>query len=179
MTSSTIKPFYIFIGILTETFFSVPGHGGFTPLSHGVWDPVPGAPKAEVWGTGDEKWQITTEQDTADYTAEVTCDLSQKDGGLYRFCGCEATVKEIAAVYEEERGFRVTLVQKGSIADLEKAADGAQKELGLLRFWEWMGYYYQLNQLNGKTMMYQLDNDCYPKVKAVGLVEFLKQNPEI
>lgn len=177
--TSEIKPFYIFVGILTETFFSVPGHGGFAPLSHGVWDPAPGAPRVEVWGTGDEKWQLTTEQNTADYTAEVTCDLSQAEGGIYRFCGYEATAKEIATLYEKDRGYPVTIAQKGSIADLKKAADKAQRDLGQRRFWEWMGYYYQLNQLSGKTMMHNLDNGRYPNVEATGLEAFLKQNPEI
>ena len=176
--TSKIKPFYVFVGILAETFFSVPGHGGFAPSSHGVWDPISGAPKAEVWGTGDEKWQVTTEQNTAEFTAELACDLSQEHG-VYRFCSCEATIKEIATIYEKERGCAVTLEYKGSTDELKKVADQTQQDLGLARFWEWMGYYYQLNQLNGKSMMHKLDNGRYPNVKAVGLVEFLKQNPEI
>jgi len=176
--TSQIRPFYIFVGILAETFFSVPGHGGFAPSSHGVWDPIPGAPKAEVWGSGHEKWQITTEQDTANFTAALVCDMSQEHG-VYRFCSFEGTVKEIAKTYERSKGYPVELEYKGTIDDLKNAADDARKELGLLRFWEWMGYYYQLCQLNGKSMMHKLDNDRYPDVKAVSMPEFLELNPDV
>lgn len=175
---STVKPLYIFVGILAEAFFSVPGHGGFSPSSHGVWDPITGAPRAEVWGTGREKWQLTTEQDTADFTAELVLDLTQ-ESGVYRFCGIELSIQDIAATYERMRQTKVTLVPQGSLAELKQLADQTQHTLGISRFWEWMGFYYQYNVLSGKVFMKELHNGLYPKVKATDLEAFLRQWPEV
>ncbi|EXJ56336.1 uncharacterized protein A1O5_12603 [Cladophialophora psammophila CBS 110553] len=176
--SSRIKPFYIFIGIFAETFFSLPGHGVFNPSTHGVWDSASGSPRAEFWGTGDEKWQITTEQDTADFTAALICDQSRTDG-MYRYCSWEYSIKEIAAIYELEKGIPVEMKRLGSLEDLRVVADFCQQELGLSRFWEWMGYTYQIHQLGGKTMMQVLDDKLYPDLKRAELGDFLKQHPEI
>ena len=75
-----MKPLYIFIGILAEVFFSVPGHRGFVPANHGVWDPNATPKRAEIWGSGDEKWQITTEHDFAKFTADLPTDLTKESG---------------------------------------------------------------------------------------------------
>ncbi|OCT44374.1 putative NAD dependent epimerase/dehydratase [Cladophialophora carrionii] len=176
--SSTIKPFYIFIGFFAETFFSLPGHGVFNPATHGVWDSNNGAPKAEYWGTGDEKWQITTEQEAAEFTAALICDEA-REPGVYRYCSWEYSIKEIAAIYEKEKGSAVRLECQGTAEDLKKTAAASQQELGLSRFWLWMGYTYQIHQMSQKTMMSKLDNKLYPDVKSIGLGEFLRMHPEI
>ncbi|KAH0834529.1 putative NAD dependent epimerase/dehydratase [Fonsecaea pedrosoi] len=176
--SSRIEPMYIFVGFLAETFFSLPGHGVFDPSTHGVWDPAAGSPRAEYWGTGDEKWQITTEQDAADFTAALVCDPS-REGAVYKYCSWEYSIKQIAAIYQEEKGIPVKLNRLGSLQDLAVTAEKSQQELGLARFWEWMGYTYQICQLGGKTMMKALDNKLYPDLKHTTLEDFLKQHPEI
>ncbi|OAP64917.1 hypothetical protein AYL99_00889 [Fonsecaea erecta] len=176
--SSRIKPMYIFIGFFAETFFSLDGHGVFNPSTHGVWDSAGGNPRAEFWGTGDEKWQITTEQDTADFTAALICDLS-RESAVYRYCSWEYNIKEIAAIYEKAKGIPVKLERLGSLQDLAVTAQKSQQELGLSRFWEWMGYTYQIHQLSGKTMMNVLDDKLYPDLKRTKLEDFLKQHPEI
>ena len=174
--SSTVKPLWIFVGELAETFFSVPGHGTFRPENHGVWDPA--GPRAEIWGTGDEKWQMTTEEDTAEFTAEVVTDLTKAEGS-YRFCGSVHGTNEIAKIYEEVKGKSVQLEHKGSLEDLREIAEKTKKETGLGRYWEWIGYYYQLRQLDGTGDMQTLDNDMYPEVKRTSLAQFLKANKDI
>jgi hypothetical protein len=176
--SSAIKPYYIFIGMFAETFFSLPDHGVFTPATHGVWDSNEGTPKAEYWGTGNEKWQITTEQDAADFTANLICDKA-REPGTYRYCSWEYSIKEIAAIYQKARGVPVQLERQGSIKDLELVAKKSQQELGLGRFWEWMGYTYQINELTGKTTMATLDSIRDWEGKSVELAEFLIRHPEI
>lgn len=98
---------------------------------------------------------------------------------MYRFCSGGYSLNEVARIYEQERGQPVRLEHRGSVQDLKALADKTQADLGLPRFWDWMGYYYQLNQLSGKTMMRKLDNDIYPQVKVTDLAEFLRQNPVI
>ena len=137
--SSTIEPIYIFIGFFAETFFSLPGHGIFNPSTHGVWDSNNGAPKAEFWGTGDEKWQITTEQEAAEFTAALLCDQSRKPG-VYRYCTWEYSIKQIAAIYERAKDVEVRLEHRGTLEDLKAVAAADQQKLGLSRFWAWMGY---------------------------------------
>ncbi|OQV04912.1 hypothetical protein CLAIMM_09726 [Cladophialophora immunda] len=176
--SSRIKPMYIFIGFFAETFFSLSGHGVFDPSTHGVWDSAAGKPRAEFWGTGDEKWQITTEQDTADFTAALICDKS-REGAVYRYCSWEYSIKEIAAIYEKAKGIPVELQRLGSLEDLVVTAQKSQQELGLSRFWEWMGYTYQIHQLGGKTMMKVLDDKLYPDLERTKLEDFLRRHPEI
>lgn len=167
---------YIFVGVLSEVFFSVPGHGGFSPSNNGVWDGE--AKRALVWGSGHEKWQITTENDAAEFTAELVLDLT-KGTGTYRFCSYEKSTREMAQVYEEIRGIKVTLDHAGSLDDLRDVASTAVEELGPKGFWEWMGYFYQIFQLDGTVNMNKLDNSCYPEVQATSLEDFLRLHTEI
>ncbi|KAJ9602643.1 hypothetical protein H2200_012836 [Cladophialophora chaetospira] len=176
--SPTIKPLYVFIGFFAETFFSLPSLGVFNPATHGVWDSNDGAPRAEFWGTGDEKWQITTEQEAAEFTAALVCDQSRQSG-RYRYCSWEYSIKEIAAVYEKEKGIAVRLEPQGTLDDLKAIAAADQHELGLSRFWEWMGYTYQIHHMSGKALMTTRDDNLYPEVKKVGLGQFLREYPEI
>ncbi|RFU77083.1 nadp-binding [Trichoderma arundinaceum] len=154
--SSNVDVLYIFTGILAEVFFSVPGHGGFAPSNHGVWDPESSPKRAEVWGSGEEKWQITTEQDCADFTAELIVDLTKK-GGSYRICSFEHSIREIAGIYEDVRGSSVQLDFVGSIQDLRVTANAAVHEMGLKRFGAWMG-------------------KQYSSVRLTSLADFLREN---
>jgi hypothetical protein len=176
--SSPVKPLYIFVGILAETFFSVPGHGGFAPESHGVWDPNPSTRRAVIWGTGNEKWQITTEQDCAEFTAELVTDLT-KEVGCYRFCSLEYSTRDMAKIYQDIRGVPVEIEHAGTIEQLKTVADQSKNEMGIQRFWEWMGYYYQYYELDGTFYMEELDNGLYPSVRTSSLEGFLKENPHV
>jgi len=82
----------------------------------------------------------------------------------------------MAKIYEEIRGVPVALNFAGSLEDLNSTVNNAQRELGLERFWDWLGYYYQLYQLDGTFYMGKLDNQLYPSVKTTPLEEFLKDN---
>jgi hypothetical protein len=174
--SSSIKPFYIFTGIFAECFFSLPGHGQFAPQHHGVWDP--NKKSADVWGTGDEKWPLTTERDSAEFTAELIIDLT-KSGGYYRFCSGQYSIKEIAHEYELAKGVRPQLNFKGSIAELEDVTAKAKRESSMNKYYEWMGLPYQLLTLNGTYYMTELDNGLYPSVKSTSLEEFFKSDARL
>lgn len=173
--SSSVDVLYIFTGTLAEVFFSVPGHGRFAPSNHGVWDPETSPKRAEVWGTGEEKWQFTTEQDCANFTAELIVD-STKKGGSYYICSFEHSIKEIARIYQNVRGVSVQLDHMGSIEELSIAANDAVHKMGLKRFETWMGYFYQLYQLNGVCYMKKLDSKQYPSLHLTSLEDFLREN---
>ncbi|GAD99204.1 hypothetical protein NECHADRAFT_52412 [Paecilomyces variotii No. 5] len=174
--SSTVKPLYIFVGMLCEVFFSVPGHGHFVPENKGVWNPA--SKSALVWGSGHEKWQMTTEHDTAEFTAEVIQDMSNETG-IYRFCSFEKSTREMAEAYEKARGVRVTIDTAGSLDELKVAAANAVEQVGPQRYWEWMGYFYQIYQLDGTFHMRKLDNDRYTAVNTTSMERVLELNPEI
>lgn len=176
--SSNVEALYIFTGTLTEVFFSVPGHGRFAPSNHGVWDPDTSPKRAEVWGTGEEKWQFTTEQDCANFTAELIVD-STKKGGSYYICSFEHSIKEVVSIYRDVRGESVQLDYMGSIEELNIVAKDAVHKMGLKRFETWMGYFYQLYQLNGVCYMKQLDSKQYSSLTLTSLEAFLKENMSI
>ncbi|RSL38349.1 hypothetical protein CEP53_014944 [Fusarium sp. AF-6] len=75
--TSTIKPIWILTGGLTEVYFSIPGHDNFSPAYNGPWDPE--NKTVDIWGTGDETWDLTTEKDAAEFSAEVI----QRDDARY------------------------------------------------------------------------------------------------
>lgn len=119
--SSSIKPMYVLCGILAEALFSVPGHGDFTPQNNnGVWDPA--NKTMHIWGTGHEKWQWTTEKDAAEFTADIMLRDDAEQGGFWRVCSGSNTLREIAQIYGETSGDKVTIEEKGSVKDLEAMA---------------------------------------------------------
>jgi hypothetical protein len=69
LTSQTLKPVFIFVGVLAETLFAVPGHGNFSPAHNGVWDPA--AKEMHIWGPKSVVWHWTTEADCAELTAAI------------------------------------------------------------------------------------------------------------
>lgn len=175
--TSTIKPIWIFTGVLAEVFFSVPGHGDLSPKNHGIWDPA--AKSIDVWGTGREKFDWTTEADAAKFSIAIIESPEAHQGGFYSVCSGSHSLREIKATYERVRGSSVTVIEKGSLEELEKTALQARLQGSLATFWEYIGYFYQLVTINGSAALRNLDNDRFPDVKATSLEEFLRQNPII
>jgi len=128
---------YIFVGVPAEDIFRCSRTRWLSPNKSLIQ-----RNKAEVLGAGDEKWQITTESDCAEFTVELIRDET-KAFAVYRICSIEHGIKEIRKIYEKEKGTMVQLRTSGSIEDresLQKARrrDGSPKILGL------DGYIYQL-----------------------------------
>ncbi|KAJ5355849.1 NAD(P)-binding protein [Penicillium concentricum] len=175
--TSAMKPIWIFTGVLAEVFFSVPGHGDLSPKNHGIWDPA--AKTIDLWGTGREKFDWTTEANAAEFSIAIIESPEASQGGFYSVrSGCHS-LREIKAVYERVRGSEVKLIEKGSVEELEKTALQARARGSLLAFWEYIGYFYQLVTIDGSAVLRNLDNDRFPDVKPTGLEEFLRQTPEV
>lgn len=176
MSSSSVKPLYVLCGVLAEVFFSVPGHGDFSPGNHGVWDPE--TKSMEVWGSGEEKWQWTTEGDAAEFAAEIVTRDGAEDGGMWRVCSGSHSLTEIADTYQRVRGKSVERRTMGSVEELRKQAHAARARGSPSNFWDYIGYIYQLYTLDGTWTLKTLDNDKL-SVVTTSLEDFIRNNESI
>ncbi|UPK94704.1 hypothetical protein LCI18_005639 [Fusarium solani-melongenae] len=174
--TSTIKPIYIFTGAFAEVFFSLPGHGNFSPANNGPWDPA--AKTLDVWGTGNEKWNLTTEQDAAAVTAALVSREDAAQGGFWSFNSGEYSANDIARIYKEVRGKEVTLKMRGSVDELEQAALTARSQRPYRDYFSYIGLFYQLYQINGAYALRNVQNESIG-IKGTALEEFLRANPRV
>lgn len=175
--NSTIKPLYILCGAFAEVFFSSPGHGDFSPANHGIWDPE--AKTMDVWGPEDQAvWQLTTERDAAELTAEIVGRDDAPEGGYWSVCSGEYSLKDIAAVYEKVRGVKVRKQYQGSVEELRVTALQARGRGSKKNFFEYIGYFYQLYTYDGTWTLKALDNDKLG-VEVTSLERFLQENPSV
>ncbi len=70
-------------------------------------------------------------------------------------------------------------MQKGSVEELEKEALKAREEEGLRKYYECIGLFYQLFNMNGKWLLKSSDTDKFPNVPRTSLEEFLQDNSGI
>lgn len=175
--SSSIKPIHVFCGVFTEVLFSLEGHGNFGPECGGPWDPT--GKKLVYYGTGHEKYQWTTEKTAAEFSAELVMSEEGRSsrGGFFSFCEGEHSLHEIADIYEKVKNRKVERVCKGDVAALEKKSLEMRNRLGVERFWEYIGYFFQLFTINGRCIL----KECMdvPAIQKTSLEEFLLSHLQI
>ncbi|KAI1442560.1 NAD(P)-binding protein [Annulohypoxylon stygium] len=174
--TSSIRPIYILTGVFAEVFFATPGHGDFTPQNHGCWDPQ--RKRLEIWGTGNESWHWTTEQDAAEFAAEIVQRDDAAEGGFWRLCSGVNNLREIAAAYETARGVKVEVEVMGTVEELRERALQARREGSRRNFWSYIGWFYQLFTVDGTWTLKTLDNEKLG-LRTTTLQQFLRQNPSI
>ncbi|UPK95268.1 hypothetical protein LCI18_006203 [Fusarium solani-melongenae] len=174
--TSTIKPIWILTGGLTEVYFSVPGHGNFSPAYNGPWDPE--NKTVDIWGTGDETWDLTTEKDAAEFSAEVIQRDDAPEGGFWELHSGAYSPKELARIYKEVRGVEIAHKYRGSLEDLRKLAYSLRSQKAYNDYYSFIGLFYQLFQLDGTYSLKNIDNHKL-NVKTTSMEEFLRQNPQI
>lgn len=174
--TSPIKPLYIYIGIFAETLFSMVGHGHVGPNMPLVWEPD--TKTVNIWGSGHTTWFWTSEKDAAEFTAEIVLRKDASQGGSWNVCSGAHSLRQIAKVYESERGVKVNLKTHGSIDELEAKALVARKNGDKRNYHLYTGLFYQLFASNGDLNFLKLDNDQFP-ISATTLEKFLRQHPEI
>ncbi|KAL7624787.1 hypothetical protein AAE478_006359 [Parahypoxylon ruwenzoriense] len=172
--TSEIRPIYIMSGVFAEVFFAVPGHGDFSPQNHGCWDPQ--RKRLDIWGTGDEPWQWTTERDAAEFAVEVVQRGDAAEGGFWRLCSGVNTLKEIAATYERVRGTKIDVRVMGSVTELGEQAVQARRRGSRNNFWSYIGWFYQLFTVDGTWILETLDNEKLG-LRTTTLEEFLQEHP--
>jgi hypothetical protein len=185
--SSPIKPLYTFIGVLAQTLFAVPGAGAFEG-DKAIWNRLDGFKRRiNVIGTGDEKFDYTTEADAAAFSiALVTSDIAEK-GGFYQFHSDSFTLKELKEVYEKEKGADVewkdvglTLETVTGIVD-HMRGDAIAKNEVREKYPEYIGLVYVKYMLNGEMGLNNLNMDLFPEVtaKRTKLVDYVKTSPDV
>ncbi|KAI8712728.1 NmrA domain-containing protein [Fusarium sp. LHS14.1] len=174
--TSTIKPIWILTGGLTEVYFSVSGHGNFSPAYNGPWDPE--NKTVDIWGTGDEAWDLTTEKDAAEFSAEVIQRDDAPEGGFWELHSGAYSPKELARIYKEVRGIEIAEKYRGTLDDLKKLAYSMRNQKPYNDYYSFIGLFCQLFQLNGTYSLKNNDNHKL-NVKTTSMEEFLRQNPQI
>jgi nucleoside-diphosphate-sugar epimerase len=172
--TSPIKPLYMLTGVLAEVLFSVDGRADFSPKSGGVFDPVEKC--FEYYGTGNEKYQWTTEEDAAKFTIELIMSEEARsgNGGFFSAWSGEHSVVEIAQVYEKLHGKAICLKNMGTVEDLEKKALADRAQATPAGFWGYIGAFYQLFTINRRWVL--TDENLFPNVERTSLEEFLTQS---
>ena len=177
--TSTIKPLHIFSGMLVEVFFGAGGQAGFSPEYDGVWDSSTKPPRMEIWGTGDETWQFTTERDAGAWGVEVVTAPDAENGGFVELCSFEMSLNDLRKTYDRVRGTHIEVKSMGTAEDLYKRAEEGRERLGRAGFWEWHRCVFHGNCVSGVWNMTNLQNAKYSKVKPQPLDEFLKEHVDV
>ncbi|KAI0104531.1 nmrA-like family protein [Daldinia grandis] len=160
-----VKGVHVLVGMLMEVFFG-PMFGTYDAASTTL----------KYWGSGNEVWEATTYRNAAEYTAAVCADKNAS--GVKRFLGGRATVREIAASFEEVYGVKPKLEGHGSMDDLFKKMHELRKN-DPQHIFSYIFLFYQYYMINGRTHLgTENDNNQYPQVKPVGWEDFMKAVPE-
>ncbi|KAI9155554.1 NAD(P)-binding protein [Paramyrothecium foliicola] len=174
--TSLIKPIYIYTGIFAETMFSTYGHGHVGPDMPLMWDSE--TKTMSIWGSGHTTWFWTSERNAAEFTAEIVQRDDAAQGGFWNVCSGAHTLREIAQIYQRERGVKVTIKILGSVDDLEAKALAARRNGDKRNYHLYTGLFYQLYANNGALNFQKLDNN---KLETLGIsIEgFLREYPQI
>ncbi|KAH7194894.1 hypothetical protein DER44DRAFT_676414 [Fusarium oxysporum] len=154
---------HVLVGALMETFWS--------PFFH-IFDSS--NETISYWGTGNEKWELTTYETAAAYTAALIVDKNAS--GIFRFRGdCKSAV-EIKASYERIYQSSLHLKRLGSLDELygtvrrqfeEDPDDVMTWAPGSFTYWCTNGIAYLGDNL---------DNQRYPTVATINLEDFFKSH---
>ncbi|KAF4631212.1 hypothetical protein G7Y89_g6920 [Cudoniella acicularis] len=134
----------------------------------GVWDAEKGV--LSYWGTGDEKWEFTSYDNSAEFTAEVAMDGNAN--GFLSFRGDHISMKEVAVVFKSVYKEEPKLQCLGSLEELYKTMH-ATRDRNPKDFYAWLGMWYTYYSINGQTTLpLPLDNSRFPDVKVVTVKDF-------
>ncbi|CAA9484220.1 MAG: hypothetical protein AVDCRST_MAG12-1697 [uncultured Rubrobacteraceae bacterium] len=126
---------------------------------------------ATFWGTGEERFEATTVDDTARYAARVAVDPSVPSG-KFAVAGQRLSLGDIVSAVERETGRRYERRSRGTTGDL-RAWVSEQREAG--EAMAAMYGAYQLYMLTGHTALDDLQNDRYPDIEPVTLRQLSAQ----
>lgn len=175
--TSSIKPLHIFSGTFVDVFFGLEGQGDFTPNVGGVWDPHTEPKELHVWGTGDEKWCFTTEEDGGKWAVDFVTSDNAEQGGFVSLCSMYLSLNEIQHTYEAVRDKQIKILRRGSVEDLERTVE--EKKRGAGHWIDWLRYAFVLCCVN---RTWALERDEFPNVALsppTSLEDWLKRHPTV
>ncbi|GFF57173.1 elongation factor 1-gamma [Aspergillus udagawae] len=159
LASKNVAGVHILTGGLMETFWSE---------FFGCWDR--NTQSLSFWGTGEEKWDLTTYETAAAYTAAAALDKSAV--GVLRFRGDRKNMLEIKEIFNEVYHAPVHLVALGSVKELYKEVQELfNNNLGDVMRWAPKCFAYWCIQPEAH-LGDALDNDRYPNVQPTDLKRF-------
>lgn len=124
----------------------------------------------EYWGDGDTKFDLTTTDDVAKYTAEAVVDPLAINTA-FQVAGDVMTMKEVIAAYEEVKGRKLTARSKGSLDDLKVWIEETKARIPVP--WVVVPAQCQLGMALGKGKLHNLVNDRYPHIKPTSVKEYV------
>ncbi|KAH7371766.1 NmrA-like family protein [Cadophora sp. MPI-SDFR-AT-0126] len=115
LRGKSIKGVHVFIGAFLDTFWT---------QWFGIWNPEEWS--LSFWGTGDEIWELTSYENTAEFVAELALDNNAT--GIQNFVGDRISIRGIAELFEEVHGQKLSLRQLGSLDDLKTVIDSTNTD---------------------------------------------------
>ena len=126
----------------------------------GVFDMAAGT--ATYWGNGSERFDATSVEDTARYTARAAIDRNLSSG-KFAIAGEQLSFSGVIDAVEHISGLRFARHSRGSIADLE-ASIARQRTIDPNSM-EALGDTYLLYMLTGRTALDDLQNERYADLR--------------
>lgn len=129
--------------------------------------------QALLWGDGDALTDVTTYRDTGRYTAEVAVSEAQLPA-VFEVAGETLTFNQLVKAYEEASGRSLTIVKKGSYADLDREIE-ARLKAEPDNFYAWLPLMYYRGSFGGKGKLHAIANDRYPSIKPETVREYVRR----
>jgi len=121
---------------------------------------------AQLWGTGDERFNLTTVDDTARFTAKLAIDPADVSG-VRTVSGAQTTFNEIIAESERLSGTSLTKNVLGDADDLRRITAAADDPWSVVMQW------YVLAMITVPPFA-RTDNDRYPNLRLTSLHDYLE-----
>lgn len=133
-----------------------PGTAGIVNLTDGT---------AQLWGTGDEQFNLTTVEDTARFTAELVVDPADVSG-VRAVSGSVTTFNRIIALSEQLTGISLTRKVWGDVEDLRRITAAADDPWSVIIQW------YFLSMITVPPFA-QTENHRYPDLHLTTVQDYL------
>ena len=123
-----------------------------------------------TWGIGNERFEATSIEDVARYTAKAALDRDLPNG-KFAIAGQLISFDDVSDALSQVLGHAFGRERLGSVSDLKKRiaelrADDTQQRLAIMST-------YQLYMLSGQTSLENLQNNRYPDIKPESISDFL------
>lgn len=150
-------------------------NGAFTDLLSGPMPTILFQKKLVLyWGDGDRRWQFTTMDDTAAYTANVALDPGSPR--YLTIAGDLISPKEMRKAVSEITGEKFRLIRTGGqgllgiIIKIAKTFSPAEHDL----YPAWQGMQYMHNMIDDRSRLASVDNYRYEGMEWTGVKEYLR-----
>jgi hypothetical protein len=127
------------------------------------------------WESADQRFPLTTKDDTARYTAAVALDPDAPRD--LHVAGSEVSVRDLASLMSEVTGHRYRPLRAGSLRGIQRMIRVARRvapQEGAV-FPAWQGMQYLHNMFAGLSPTAPADNARYPGLEWTGVRELLRR----